>query len=239
LKAAIREVGVNKVAMIATIATPETEKMFADKIKNMSKPAVQTLSKELRQKTTAQCCAVGERIKVELDEEMTFLFLRLKNKFGKQMSNKQIMKMILEKMIENEFSEKRKRISGNKTPKSLPGENFSEKHVKTKPKQEGRVIENRYIQVHKRKKSLAQTNHKCAYPNCNRPATTFHHTDRFSVSKSHKSIIPLCSDHHEFAHNGLILNEKQDSINWEIDIKAQVSDQADILYREYRQEAIF
>src|SRR3989339_2192385 len=47
LKAAIAKAGVKKVAMVAKLATPETEKIFADKIVNMSKSSVQTLSREL------------------------------------------------------------------------------------------------------------------------------------------------------------------------------------------------
>ncbi|MFA6917467.1 MAG: hypothetical protein WC285_01345, partial [Candidatus Gracilibacteria bacterium] len=48
LKAVIEKVGVHKVALVAKIATSETDKAFADKVENMSRIAVQSLSKELR-----------------------------------------------------------------------------------------------------------------------------------------------------------------------------------------------
>jgi hypothetical protein len=54
LKAVIEKVGVHKVALVAKIATAETDKIFAEKVENMSRVAVQSLSKELR--------ARGERI---------------------------------------------------------------------------------------------------------------------------------------------------------------------------------
>jgi hypothetical protein len=304
LKVAINDVGVHKVAMVATIATAETDKMYADKIKNMSKSAVQILSKEMRQKqrlkkeevgadlfstgsdSPAQignypCCAVPERVKVELDEEMTFLFLRLKGKFGKQMSNKQIMKMILEKMVESEFSVKESRTKREKKKKersddiqkvvtgecgdvmkSVTGDGLQNKRecgarMKSvtgdglqNERECGDVMKSvtgdglqnekstRYITAQERRESLAQTNHKCSYPNCNKPAEIFHHADRFSTSRSHESIQPLCRDHHEFAHNGLIFNEKEDSARWEIGIGGKVRDQADVLYRKYRQVAV-
>ncbi|MBI5753967.1 hypothetical protein HZA40_02375 [Candidatus Peregrinibacteria bacterium] len=50
LKGAIETQGIHKVALVATIATPETDAAWADKLKNMSKPAVQELSKEVRYK---------------------------------------------------------------------------------------------------------------------------------------------------------------------------------------------
>ena len=50
LKAAVGKVGIHKVALVANLATPETDKIFAEKIKNMSRDAVVELSKELNAK---------------------------------------------------------------------------------------------------------------------------------------------------------------------------------------------
>ncbi|MDP4007839.1 MAG: HNH endonuclease signature motif containing protein [Candidatus Peregrinibacteria bacterium] len=47
---AIRTAGVHKVALVAKIATAETDEMFAKRVKEMSMPALQELSKELRTK---------------------------------------------------------------------------------------------------------------------------------------------------------------------------------------------
>lgn len=234
LKAAIKEVGVNKVAMIAKLATPETDEMFADKIKNMSKPAVQTLSKELRHPPKAGagknenvnvetvCCAVPEKIKVELDEEMTFLFLKLKEKMGENLSNKEVMKMILEKTVNAEFS------------KSLTGQRLTE----TKNHGETNEEEPRPIRAKRKREELEKTGGKCAYPSCNRLVKNFHHQDRYSETKNHKNIKGLCREHHEFAHNGLIPNENENTNKWKLDIKAKIKHKADILYRKYRQKAL-
>lgn len=48
LKEAIKTEGVHKVALVANLATAETEAIWVDKLKNMSKAAVQELSKERR-----------------------------------------------------------------------------------------------------------------------------------------------------------------------------------------------
>ncbi|MFH1533664.1 MAG: hypothetical protein ABID64_01925 [Nitrospirota bacterium] len=219
LKAAIKEVGVNKVAMIARLATPETDEIFADKIRHMSKPAVQTLSKELRKKENITdetvCQAVPEKIKLELDEEMTFLFLKLKEKWN--LTNKEVTKMILEKTVNDEFPA---------SPKSLTGQSLTSDQ------------EPRHIRIKRKRETLKKTNGKCAYPNCNRPIKNLHHQDRYSTTKNHKNITGLCHEHHEFAHNGLIPNENENPNKWKINIKAQIKHEADILYRKYRQAAM-
>lgn len=234
LREAIKNVGLNKVAMMVTLATPENEEVLVDKLENMSKPAVQTLSKELRQKSAggdglsreAVCEAKAEKIKLELDEEMTFLFLKLKKKWGKNMSNKQIMRVILAKISESEFPiKKTKTVPGEKSTKERKSDEIA------KPK-----IETRYVPAHKRRK--ASGDGKCKYPNCNKPAEVFHHTDRFLKSKSHVSIVPLCKDHHEFVHNGLVQGEKADVGGWRLDVRGQNKNPADILYRKFRQEAL-
>lgn len=61
LKAAIENVGVHKVAMLATVATKENEEFLANRIATMSKEGVQTLSKEIR---------AGERVVVEEHGQM-------------------------------------------------------------------------------------------------------------------------------------------------------------------------
>ena len=297
LREAIKEVGINKVSMVATLATPETEEAFVDKIKNMSKSAVQTLSKEMRQKSAVQtlskelrqksehaglscemvCEAKPQTIKLELNNEMTFLFLKLKKKWN--LTNKEVLAKILTQAIEKEFPghtmgrnadlsihesvtdddlPDHKSVTDDDLPthKSVTGDDSTkeEKYCKTvlckkQPtcyvpahrRREARYVPAhkkqpaRYIPAHRRREALG--NGKCKYPACNKPAEVIHHKDRYSQSKNHDSIIPLCREHHEFMHNGLIKNEKAQSNKWQIDITGQVKSQADILYRKYRHEA--
>jgi hypothetical protein len=100
LQKAVEKYGVHKVAIIANLATPETEKMFVDKITNMSKPALQQLSKELRGK-------IQTSWQIEMDEEMMKTFLKLKKnlgKFGSNLSNKEALRRMLKKWAEAEGS---------------------------------------------------------------------------------------------------------------------------------------
>lgn len=226
LKAAIATAGIHKVAMMAKIATPETEQIIAEKINDMSKAAVQSLSKEIHQGNlldykTQPCKAVPQIKRVELDAEATFLFLKLKAKLGKHMSDKEFLKQVLEQKIKEEFPEKQVR----KNTKSLTDDAFEKTGT-------------RYVTATKKRETVAQTNEKCGYPNCNLPYTIIHHPERFSEVKNHDSLIPLCKIHHEFAHNNLIANEKSLTGDWKLSVGAVPTSRADILYRKFRREAI-
>ncbi len=178
LKAAISQVGIHKVAMLATI--PEPDELLADKVLHMSKPAIQQLSKELRGKPVAQT------ITIQLDEEMTTLFLKLKKKY--QGNNLEVMKKVLTEATKEE---------SKPTPKKSPGIS-------------------RYINKYTKQEALKESNNHCAYPDCNKPHDAFHHPPRFAKTKNHKNIKPLCKPHHEFAHNGLIQNETKPPQTWKL-----------------------
>ena len=125
---AIRTAGVHKVDMVARLATVWTDAMFADKVNNMSKIAVEVLAKELRVKTdsarcagsetdlfqlSSVCSAVPVRIKLELDEEMSFLFMKLKAKWG--VGNMEVMKLLIDGAVASEFVEKKVSVKAMRT----------------------------------------------------------------------------------------------------------------------------
>jgi len=199
LKAAISQVGIHKVAMLATISQPD--EVLADKVIHMSKPAIQQLSKELRGKPVAQTMTI------QLDEEMTHMFLKLKKKYPNQ-NNQEVLKQILKEMT----TERSKQSIIKKSPGKIS------RHINKATKQE----------------VLQQSNHKCSYPNCNKPPQAFHHPERFAKTKNHNNIKPLCKTHHEFAHNGLIQNETQNPESWKLAF-TMVANPIDLLYRKCRE----
>ncbi len=189
LQKAIETQGVHKVAIVANIATAETDEMFADKVENMSMRSLQEFSREIRGKKL--------KIKIELDDDMEFMFLKLKKELGIK-NNQEVLRELLRKTTQQK-------------PKNVT-KNTAEKRDKTQKKP------SRYIPATQRNK----LSEKCSHPGCNKPADVVHHRDRFSKSRSHKSITPLCKTHHEFAHNGI----------------TEPLQSADILYRKYRQAAL-
>ncbi|MFH1284342.1 MAG: HNH endonuclease signature motif containing protein [Candidatus Peregrinibacteria bacterium] len=226
LKAAICEVGIHKVSLIATLATPETEEIFADKVKNMSKSAIQTLSKELRMKESLTniepCQAKAEKIVLELDEEMTFMFLKLKNELGKNLSNKELMRKILKSVTGHNLPRPEKVVTGDDS--KVAAEVAAETAATT---------ESRYIPAQTRRKVLKKSSGRCGYPGCNKPYEIFHHNERFAGNKSHKSLVAVCRNHHEFMHNGLVENEHNREF-WALNFN-KGTDEVDQLYRKYRQ----
>lgn len=58
----------------------------------------------------------------------------------------------------------------------------------------------------------------CAYPSCTKPATSFHHTQRFALEKVHdpRRLQALCTAHERLAHLGLIENEEKPPANWKL-----------------------
>jgi len=206
LQKVIETQGIHKVAIIANIATPENEKMFADKVENMSKSALQQFSREFRGK-------IQTNWNIEMDTEMMTTFLKLKEKVGKNLSNKEALRRMLEMLGEISL---------------LPGCVPETKNEKPQPQAEiskeipGEKENGRYIPIAQKREILAKTNGICSHENCCNPAQIFHHQIRFSQTKNHTSLIPLCKVHHEFAHNGI----------------TEPLTQADELYRKYRQATL-
>jgi len=240
LQRAIETQGIHKVAIVARLATPENEQMFADKVENMSKPALQQWSKELRGKIIEKNCGQlfecneglkNKRevaMKIEMDDEMEFLFLKIKNKMGKNLSNKEILKKILVQINETiaekweiksshrnmqplSQAKKHQKIPGEKLDKE--SENTAKYSLKNNHKTDTRTQTNRvtrYIRITIKRAAIRIANGKCAHEGCNKPYEILHHVIRFAGGGGHESIIPLCKEHHEFAHNGLL---KEDTLN--------------------------
>jgi len=149
LREAIITEGVHKVALIATMATPETEEAWVDKLKNMSKNAIQELTKEVRNNTvqnknsdifsalkplakSISCSAISQKITIEFSDEMRTIFLKFKQKISKEsaqiLSNKEVMEEILKRLEEAENRSVETKISVrpcNETRKVILEDNFS------------------------------------------------------------------------------------------------------------------
>lgn len=233
LREAIKTEGVHKIDLVAKLATSETENLWLDKVRNMSKTALQELSKEVRVNNMQSlfgesenfCKAIPVKISLELDEEMSGQFLKLKKKFGGNLSNKEVMKKIFE-IVESTNGQVPKQKDVVK--KSIPGDTFEGE------KSEISRVSTRYIPAKIKQKIIASSHGFCTYPSCNRPAEIFHHKDRFANSQSHESLTPVCKIHHEFMHNGLVKNEQFESKNWNLQLGRVELQQIDQLYRKYR-----
>lgn len=341
LQAAVKTAGIHKVAMVATLATSETEKAWADKVLNMSYSSLNELTKEVRQNVpkhdqvanifganfqSTPCRAAPQKINIELDAEMQFLFLRLKSELEKKTRQKFSNKEAFRRMLLEQSALMKQRTgiragawarAGTGVPNGVgarvgvpsgargwvgivagaganadvgSGAGIQARATKSRPQipeiskffnvekiaknekyfgggvsgdvvvtkvgagvgagaaqieaetriEAGADAHNirthttRYIPIKQKKMALQKTTDHCGYPGCAKPVELFHHRERFSENKSHNSIIPLCKEHHEFMHNGLIENETGAPENWKLRIREFPRKTADLFFRKYR-----
>ncbi len=202
--------GVHKVAIVAGLASVENEQKLIDVVENMSKSAVQEYSKKRRGKVSRVVT------KIEMDEEMEFLFLKLKKKL-KTISNKETMKRLLQALDQQLFPAYRTGRPGEKVgTRDEVGGKISGAEVV------GKVIEPRHVPKAREHEVRQATNGRCCYDGCNRPIDELHHSDGYSKTKNHRNLVGLCNIHHQFAHNGV----------------DQPLRETDILYRRKRRAAL-
>lgn len=220
LRSKIETEGLYKVSMVAKLATGETDKIWAEHVENMSKPALLEFAKEIRNGATEsqkeiskKCEAVVPKMTIELDEEMQIMFNKLKQKHAKNFSNQEALRVIFKKLIAETQSGFKKAKSG------VPGN--------------GITVPSRSIPAAKKRQIQEKTDGKCAYPNCTKPIENYHHRIPFNFQRSHDSVVGLCETHHEFAHNGLIKHELKEPEQWKLSLNGakSVYDNLQLKYR--------
>jgi hypothetical protein len=155
--------GVHKVALIAKLATSETDKAWSENVSNMSKATLQEFAKEIRHKGEGPCEAAFRKKTIVLEGETLFLFEKLKKKLSKseKISDIEVLKKLLEAKNSEDHAgrkvrSKKKLRSASPRCDSIPGDKI-----------------NRYIPIKIKRKVIAEG--KCSYPNCNKPYEHLHH----------------------------------------------------------------
>lgn len=182
-----------------------------------------------------KCQAAVQTMKITLEGDLLFLFLKLKKQFGKHLTTTELLHRIFTESLEAK-PHVAKRSTFNKpklAEKDVPGNTFLKKKS---------LKITRYNPVGIKQEKLQETAGRCTYPGCNRPSDLFHHAERVAEAKRkgldgaevQKSITPMCKLHHEFAHNGLIENEREGGENWCLDLGIKTLNWVDQNYRKWR-----
>jgi hypothetical protein len=197
LKELIPEVGLNKIRVIAAIATQENQKELAMKAKTMSKGALEEVARNIKNSKTLFSQippgrnAPREYIGFHMSKKNALELRKFKQKLEKEKKQKLDFNEVLGELLKI-AKEDPKKVSARKTePGTSRGVGAAQK----------RDLENTYKGC-------------CAFPGCNKPSTQLHHPDRFALNGSHNRIVPLCDTHHELAHQGLIENEEKSPNEW-------------------------
>ncbi|MFH1533795.1 MAG: HNH endonuclease signature motif containing protein [Nitrospirota bacterium] len=202
LRKVAEEKGLGAVRPVATIATEEDQKFWAEKAENMSRHTLETYIKNYREE--------GGLTDFEKD-------LRLLP--GEKLERKTIIMQ-----VDLEIAEKLEKLNVNSGWNELMKEYLELREEKLKvEKPEVKKTESRPMPVKIRQYVHKTTNGTCIYPGCYRESEELHHIDRFALSKEHNpdKIKPLCKAHHDLAHRGLIQNEELEPRCWKVRKEAE------------------
>ena len=166
-------VSVNKLARVVSIATLENENFLADQVQMLPQSALETLVRD--EKAPSQSLRAQTSNTLELSSEITQRLLELQKK-GIDIN------ALLQKLLdqrEQEIAQEKLEIASSLEQ-----------------------TESRYIP--KQTKDLVSREHgtKCSIATCPKPSQNLHHTQRFSIARTHNPhfLAPLCKDHHTIAH---------------------------------------
>ncbi len=180
------EVSANKLARIASVATPENEDFWAEKVQQLSQSAIETLARDVKNENkdglfepqNAQKSVRTHRLD-ELNFEPDILEELLKLQ-GKGIDVNQLLR---------EF------LGRRKLEIALEKEKLSAEAEQNK-------VKSRYIPVKIKKHIEKEYGKCCSIDDCRKSAQVIHHTQRFALSASHnpKYLAPLRLEHHAIAH---------------------------------------
>ena len=176
------KVSINKLARVASIATPENEEELSEKVRILPRTALETYVRDERifqnQNGLGKPLFEAKTVHVQafqLSEKVLEELNRLQEQ-GQDVN--QILLELLEKRRQ-EIQEKKVQIAEEIEPTT-----------------------SRYMPIKIRRIVKEEFGKKCAIATCKKASEEIHHTQRFSLGRSHDPhfLAPLCHDHHLLAH---------------------------------------
>ena len=171
-------VSVNKLARVASIATAENEQELVETVQLLSQNALKTFVRDERQNGLA-----NPLFEVKSLAGQTF----------------KLSPEVIEKL--NRLSEQGQDVNALLL-ELLNGREEKIQEQKEELAQELKPTSSRYIPVKIRRHLRQEHGQKCSMPTCSNPSQEIHHTQRFSLSRTHDPhyLAPLCRAHHQLAH---------------------------------------
>lgn len=223
------EQGWSKIEKVAYVATPETDREWAEKVESMGTPALAAyvqVQREIGAFTEIQNQSgfpdVGElqpNFKIEqwsslnfsvspdVEKRLRLLKYQLEKEKGLTLSFNEVMHALMEggtreaKMVIQVCPE----CAARKAE-----EVAQEDDILTQARRNIPAVVRRFVQ--------AKYHGICAFPECTHAATSLHHTRRFALDSRHdpNAIVPLCKNHERLVHSGLIENETDPPEKWRL-----------------------
>jgi hypothetical protein len=202
------ESSIHKLTRIASIATPENEEELAEKVKVLSKSALDTLVRDIKvvenidglQKPLFEAKSLPvQTLKFQLSDDVTE---ELNELHSKGIDVNELLREMLKRRREDIAKEKEE-IAAFVTAETIKRNKPSESQANQIMRQKDGSFVSRYIPVRIKKILKDEYGEKCSITTCQKLAETIHHTQRFSLSQNHdpRFLAPLCHDHHVIAHS--------------------------------------
>lgn len=204
------EQGWSKIQEVAYIATPETDKDFAEKVNSLSKSALSAYVHEIREKSAAggisenippppqDLCSMSFQVTGEVERQLRLLKFQLeKNTGGAPLPFNEILKHLIEKSPQPQLV-----VQVCPDCAKRRAAEASTRHI---PAAVEKIIRARYKGT-------------CGFRGCNLPAESLHHTARYALNPSHDTdgIVPLCKKHERLVHSSMIENEEDPPEYWRV-----------------------
>ena len=182
--------GINAVSAVATVATQETAKFWAEKAETLSVNGLKAYVREARKSENVLTSEPAKPSKMTIKVALPETLAKRLDRVSKRADFEALVNKFLDEVEQEEEATKPAVVETDSRP------------VPTKI----------------RKHSTTRTGSKCAYPGCNKPIYQLHHTVRWALKHAHDpdQLQPLCKEHNELAHRGLIENEEQSPITWKM-----------------------
>lgn len=214
----------SKIEKVAYVATPETEKIWAEKVITVPRIALELCVQEARKINREEVTpgsnfppeknTISFKISQELEYELRLLKQKLEKERGEAFGFAEVLQELL-------------KVYKSGCQKPLHGHGQESKRIiqlcpnciKEKTNEVAQfAVTKRPIPMEVRHLVIARQKEKCAFPDCDQPPEIFHHTRRFALNQNHDPdyIVHLCTAHERLAHAGLIENEERDAVTWRI-----------------------
>lgn len=212
------QASINKLARVASIATPQNQQALAEQVKILPQKALETLvrdERKIKEQNDLRSASSGADGQLQLENQN-------KNAFQKPLfacETVRAHKLELAPDVENElyelqqkgininnllrkFLQKRKEEIGEKKQQLAKEEAEKLKAAKTHA-ESAAIPSSRHISIKIRKILQLEHGSKCSIPTCTKPASKIHHLQRFALTSLHDPhyLAPLCREHHIIAHS--------------------------------------
>ena len=211
------EIGLSKLVRVASVVEIGNEAEVCEKIKSLSKRAVDVLVKEMRggiemevggdslfeNHLESDSCEKSENRNGSLKP-----LLSPKSLPGREKQNTSSLNSDYEILnaLSPEVKEKLKELIDKKidiNPILLHALAEREAEIALKKAEIGTTpAKSRYVPAQTRKIIIEEFGRKCAHPNCNNPSEQIHHERSYASHHDHdpRDLKPLCRGHHELEH---------------------------------------